>query len=121
MDIPIYVAEDKDCLVVAQDTHLEWSHEGRVYERTVPAGYEFKPGIFTETLLLLAAVSAPYALTYASLLHDYLYDEYERDPEGAVSREVADAAMLSDPTDPEWVKSAAYQAVRLFGYLPWTT
>jgi len=106
-------------LKVTEDTTLEWGYRGVTYRRTIPAGYEFKPGAGVETIITLAAVLSPYALLSASCLHDYLYDEIENYPQNAVPRVIADEALRSDENDPKWIRESAYHIVRLIGWVPW--
>jgi hypothetical protein len=106
-------------LKVTENTTLKWTYQGTTYERTVPAGYEFRPGAGVEVTITLAAVLKPYALLTASCLHEYLYDEIESRPKDAVPRVVADEALRSDESDPEWIREPAYHIVRFIGWMPW--
>jgi len=117
--VPCAPNHDRTVLQVTGDTTLKWEYQGVTYRRTVPAGYEFRPGAGVEVIITLAAVLRPYALLTASCLHDYLYDEIERRPKDAVPRVVADEALRSDENDPKWIRESAYHIVRLIGWMPW--
>jgi len=117
--VPCSSNHDRTALEVHEDTTLEWEYRDVTYRRTVPAGYEFKPGAGVETIITLAAVLSPYALLTASCLHDYLYDEIESRPQNAVPRVVADEALRSDEDDPRWIRESAYHIVRFIGWVPW--
>lgn len=119
MKVPCAISPTKKSLVVLEDTDVECTYQGITYRRTLPEGYEFRPGAWLFVVLLLAMIFHPLALWQASALHDYLYDEMEEDPKNAVPRVVADAAMLADDTDPYWLKTAAWGVVRFVGWAPW--
>jgi len=119
MDIPLRISPDKRSMVVLEDTQVAWVHNGVTYRRTLPEGYSFRPGAWLFVAMILGVVFRPLALWQASALHDFLYDEIERDPANAVPRMVADAAMLADDTDPRWLKTTAWGVVRFVGWMPW--
>lgn len=119
MNIPLRVPDHKKYMAVSEDTVVDWTYDGDIYQRTIPEGYEFRPGAGTATLAALSIAGYPYALLHASLIHDYLYDEIEKRPEEAVPRVVADASMKADDNDPEWIREFAFKVVRLVGWIPW--
>lgn len=119
IEFPVRIAGDKAHLEVAEDTHVSWTHRGITYRRTLPEGYKFRPGAWLVVTLVLVLTLHPFALWKASALHDYLYREIEEEPENAVPRVVADAALLADETDPTWIQKLAFWVVRVVGMFPW--
>jgi len=117
--VPSIPTKDRRTLRVTETTTLAWTHEGEVYWRRVPEGFEYVPGVSSAVMLLLSVSGHPYALQSASCLHDYLYAERESRPEDAVPRTVADAAIWSDDGDPRWLQAVAWGAVRAFGWIVW--
>lgn len=121
MDLSFRVSDDRKYLVVDEDATVEWTYGGVTYRRKIPEGYRCKPGVWSETTLILSLINRPYALHRAMALHDYLYDEMAERPEKAVPRVVADAAIAEDEDDPKWLRNVAYGVVRALGFLPWLT
>ncbi|MCS4157661.1 hypothetical protein [Salinibacter ruber] len=113
------ISDDRKYLVVDEETTVAWTYQGVTYRRTIPEGYRCKPGVWSETILILSLLGRPYALHRAMALHDYLYDEIEDRPEDAVPRVVADAAIAADPEDPKWLRQCAYGVVRVLGVFAW--
>lgn len=117
--IPLGIHPSKRSVVVLEATTVSWTYKGEVFERTIPAGYEARPGAAMITLFVLAALTYPFGLLKASVVHDYLYDEMEDSPERAVPRAVADAALLADEEDPRWLRRGAWAVVRAVGWIAW--
>jgi len=119
VDLPVRIADDKTHLEVAEDARVQWTYQGITYRRTLPEGYQFRPGVWLFVTLVLVLALHPFALWKAAALHDYLYFEIEEKPKKAVPRVVADAALKADPEDPGWIKKPAFWVVRVIGFMPW--